>query len=114
MIIIFDFRTLIETPGRIGDSREVDDGMRTFKQGPQVDRPHVGLKEPISAGWRQIEQRGKALRRYAIDHDNFRVGELRRQVTDQRRPDVAQSSSYHDLHNVSAFLSATKSEYVRI
>ena len=55
-IIGLEFGRAVECPSRVGDGREVYDGMRIFKQRAQISGPYVSFDESITPDRGKIEQ----------------------------------------------------------
>ncbi len=67
----------------IGDCSQMYDHRGAFKNGCEIGCQHIGLKKPIPAAGRQVEQRAIALGQQVVQHDDLSVGEHRGQLTYQ-------------------------------
>ncbi len=108
-IIGLELRRPIETAGRIGDGREMNDRMRAFKDRAQIDGADIGFDKLVAPDRGKIEQRCVTLSHHVIQHDDFGIGKMQRQLAYQRRADVPERSGHDDFHTCTALRNARNS-----
>ena len=101
-IIGLELARPVETAGRIGDGREMNDRMRAFKQRAQLDGADIGFDELVAPDRGKIEQRRVALSHHVIQHDDLGAGKMQRQLAYQGRADVPERAGDDDFHACTA------------